>query len=146
VAGALLALTLVGTTAIGVASGSLLVSGKAQAPSITVTPSKDLHKGQKVEITGKYFPHKTTLGIVECTPRVLLDSPAACATTHLVSVKTGFWGAFSRTSFQVITGAVGNGSCGTTKNNLTCYIYVWEPSVTSTVAAYAAIEFAKPRS
>jgi hypothetical protein len=146
VTGAALVFTLVATTAIGGAGASLLVLRKAPAPSITVTPSKDLHKGQKVEITGSNFPHKTELGIVECNPRVLKDNPAACATTHLVSVKTGSKGTFSKTSFRVITGTVGNGSCGTTKKNLTCYIFVWEPNVTSTVDAYAAIQFAKPKS
>jgi len=136
----------VGTTAIGVAGASLTVSRKALTPSITVTPSNGLHKGQKVEITGKNFPHKAKLGILGCTPRVLKDDPAACATTHLVSVKTSSTGTLSKTSFQVITGTVGDGSCGTTKKNLTCYIFVWEPSVTVTVDADAAIMFAKPKS
>ncbi len=137
--------TLVGTTTIGVA-GALTAPRKAPTPSITVVPSSDLHKGQKVEIIGKNFPHKTKLGIVECTPRVLKDDPAACATTHLVPVTTGSTGSFSKTSFQVITGTVGDGSCGTAKKNLTCYIFVWEPSVPGTVDADAAIVFAKPKS
>ena len=111
-----------------------------------MVPTNDLHKGQKVEITGKNFPHKTKLGIVESTPRVLKDDPAACATTHLVPVTTGSTGSFSKTPFLLITGTVGDGSCGTTKKNLTCYIFVWEPSVPSTVDAYAAITFAKPKS
>ena len=146
VTSAALLFTLVGTTAIGVAGATLLVPRKAPTPSITVMPSNDLRKGQRVEITGKNFPHKAKLGIVECNPRVLKDDPAACATTHLVPVKTGSTGTFSKTSFQVITGTVGDGSCGTMKKNLTCYIFVWEPSVTSTVDADAAIMFAKPKS
>ncbi len=146
VAGAAVVLALIGTTAIGVAGASLKTPPKAPTPSISVTPSDGLHKGEKVEITGKNFPHKTKLGIVECTPRVLKDDPAACATTHVVSVTTGSTGSFSKTSFQVLTGAVGDGSCGTTTKNSTCYIYVWEPSVPSTVDADAAILFAKPKS
>ena len=138
--------TFVGTTTAGVAGASFTAPHTAPTPSITVVPSSDLHKSQKVEITGKNFPHKTKLGIVECTPRVLKDDPAACATTHLLSVTTGSTGSFSKTSFQVITGTVGDGSCGTTKKNLTCYIFVWEPSVPGTVDADAAIVFAKPKS
>ncbi len=59
-------------------------------------------------------------------------------------VNTGLKGTFPKTSFRVITGKVGDGSCGTTTKNLTCYIFVSEPSVTSTVDAHAAIKFAKP--
>jgi hypothetical protein len=143
---AVLVFTLASTTAIGVAGASLLMPSKAPTPSITVTPSTKLHKSQRVTITGKNFPHKAKLAIVECTPRVLKDDPAACATTHLLPVTTGSTGTFPKTSFQVITGTVGDGSCGTTEKNLTCYIYVWEPSVTSTVDANAAIVFAKPKS
>ncbi|MGD0983805.1 MAG: neocarzinostatin apoprotein domain-containing protein [Acidimicrobiales bacterium] len=145
VTGAAVLVALVGTTTIGVAGASSTAPRKALIPSITVAPANDLHKGQKVEITGKNFPHKTKLGIAECTPRVLKDDPAACATTHVVSVTTGATGSFSKTSFQVITGTVGDGSCGTTKKNLTCYIYVWEPSVPNPVDADAAILFAKPK-
>ncbi len=137
--------TLVGATTIGIAGASLTSPRKTPTPSITVVPSKGLHKGQKVVITGKNFPHKIKLGIVECTPRVLKDDPAACATTHVVSVTTGPTGSFSKASFQVITGSVGDGSCGTTQKNLTCYIFVWEPSVPSTVDADAAIVFVKPK-
>jgi len=61
-------------------------------------------------------------------------------------VKTGSKGTFPKTAFQVIAGTVGNGSCGTTKKNLTCYVFVSVPSVTSTVEAHATISFAAPKS
>jgi hypothetical protein len=144
--GAALIGALAGTTAVGGAGASSLAPRKAPAPSITVTPSTNLHKNQKVEITGKNFPHKTLLVIVECNPRVLKNSSAACAATHLVFVTTGSKGTFPKTSFKVINGKVGNGSCGTKTTNLTCYIFVSEPSVTSKVDARAAIKFAKPKS
>ena len=139
-----LGLALVGTTAIGVAGASSRVARKAPAPSITVTPAKGLHKNQKVEITGKNFPPKTGLVIVECNPLVLKNNPSACAVAHLGSTTTGSTGTFPKTSFAVIAGTVGNGSCGTTAKNLTCYIFVSKPSVTSTVEADSAITFAKP--
>ena len=144
VAGGALALAFVGTTAIAVAGASLLVPRRAPAPIITVTPSVGLHRSQKVEITGKNFPHKTALVIVECNPHVLRNDSAASASTHLVFVNTGLKGTFPKTSFRVITGKVGDGSCGTTTKNLTCYIFVSEPSVTSTVDTHTAIKFAKP--
>ena len=148
VTGAALGLVLVGMTATGVASASLLVPRKAPAPSITVTPSKNLRKNQKVEITGKNFPHKTSLVIVECNPKVLKNNSAACdsALAHLVFVTTSSKGTFPKTAFKVVTGKVGNGSCGTKASNLTCYLFVSKPTTTSTVDADAAIKFAKPKS
>ena len=111
----------VGTTAIGVASPSLTVSRKALTPSITVKPSNGLHKGQKVESLGRTF-HTRQSSAFSNAPHGVKDDPAACATTHLVYVKTSSTGTLSKTSFQVITGTVGDGSCRTTKKNLTCYI------------------------
>jgi hypothetical protein len=64
----------------------------------------------------------------------------------LVFVTTSSKGTFPKTSFKVINGKVGNGTCGTKATNLTCYIFVSKPSVTSTVDARSAIKFAKPKS
>jgi hypothetical protein len=146
--GAALGLALLGTTATSVAGASLLVPRKAPAPSITVTPSKNLHKNEKVEVTGKNFPHKTSLVIVECNPKVLKNNSAACDSgiSHLVFVTTSSKGTFPKTAFKVVTGKVGNGSCGTKANNLTCYLFVSKPTTTSTVDADAAIKFARPKS
>jgi len=146
VTGGTLVFALAGPAAISVAGASSVAPRKAPAPSITVTPSKGLRRNQKVEVTGKNFPHKTQLVIVECNPGVLKDESTACATSRLVFVKTGAKGTFPKTSFQVIAGTVGKGSCGTTTKNLTCYIFVSEPTVTSTVDADAVIRFAKPKS
>src|SRR5271166_829219 len=139
--GASLVFVMLGATAIGTSGASLLAPRKAPAPSIAVTPSSNLHKNEKVEITGKNFPHKTSLVIVECNPRVLKNNSAACDSSHLAFVQTGSAGTFPKTSFSVLNGKVGNGSCGSTTRNLTCYIFVSEPSVNSKVDADAAIKF-----
>lgn len=146
VTGTALALVLLWTSGSGVVGAMSFVSEKAPVPKITVKPSKNLHNDEKVNIAGKNFPAKTALVIVECNPLVLKDQPAACAEIDVVSVTTGSKGTFPKTSFEVITGTVGNRKCGTTTKNLTCYIFVSEPSTTSAVAADAAMTFVNPKS
>jgi hypothetical protein len=46
----------------------------------------------------------------------------------------------------VIRGTVGNGACGTTSKNLTCYIFVSKPTSKSKIVAHASITFTKPKS
>lgn len=116
----------------------------APSPSVTVTPSTGLRNEQKISVSGKSFPKKTALVIVECSSGVLKGQSAACDAAHLVSVTTGADGTFTKTSFEVLTGTIGNGKCGTTTKNLTCYIFVSEPTTKTTAESDATITFARP--
>lgn len=147
----------VSLSALGLLLAGLIVAGLAEASSatprasITVSPSVNLHNHQKVSITGIHFANETPLVIVECNPGVLKGQSAACDSKHVRSATAGPTGTFPKTSFAVLTGTIGNGKCGTTAQNLTCYIFVSAPNARAsgaprTAEADAVITFVKPKS
>ena len=128
--------TLVASTAPGAA-------GAQTTQKITVTPSKGLTNGQTVSVTGKYYTPNETVFILECTPAVATGGgEAACDTSNIVTATTTAKGKIPATPFTVVTGPVGNGLCGPSKEYKKCDIIA--ANAAGTDAALKGIVFAVP--
>ena len=99
--------------------------------SIKVTPDTGLVKGETVTVTGSGFPYSTSAGVetyfmAECTSAVTGALSATdtghCNISAVQPVTVTQAGTFS-TKIKLVTGAVGDGACGTT-GHLTCVIGV----------------------
>ena len=108
-----------------------LPAGANPGYSIKVTPDTGLVKGETVTVTGSGFPLTTggatnTYFMAECTTAVTGALTAAdtghCNIGAVQPVTVTQAGTFS-TKIKLVTGAVGDGVCGTT-GHLTCVIGV----------------------
>jgi hypothetical protein len=127
------ALALGGLASLGVASAS------AAGPAITVTPNTALTAGQTVSVVGTGYTPGLTLFAIECLATAA--SITGCDTASATPVTESATGTFTQ-AFVVVTGTVGNGTCGTTSTDLTCIIEVADQAQTNTAAA--PITFALP--
>jgi hypothetical protein len=122
--------------ALGCGTATLLLTDVPAAgastpgPSVTVSPSRGLIRGQTVTITGKGFPKSgggsdETWFVTQCTAavhghlKVSSDTPH-CDVTTAKAVHLGKNGSFTA-RYQVETGIIGDGYCGT-PGHLTCVI------------------------
>jgi hypothetical protein len=115
-------------------------AAKRRPPVITIKPATNLHNRQKVKVAGSHFPRKYSLVVIECNPKVQTNDPGACDTATLRSITTNRRGSFSM-RFKVVTGKVGDGRCGTSRKTDRCYVYVSQPSLSSSVHADKTIRF-----
>ena len=107
------------------------VPAGASGISIKVSPAKGLRNDQVVKVFGSGLPvvtngKKNAFFIAECNAAVtgqlsLADEPH-CAVNGAKALKVSQRGAF-KTTFKVVTGTVGDGTCGGT-GHLTCVIGV----------------------
>ena len=107
--GAALAVTL--SSGLGVAAASA-----AGGPKLTVTPSTNLHNGEKVTVSGSGFKKGDSVYIVECL--VSAKGESNCNILNTVPATISKTGALPKSTFKVSTGKIGNGKCGTTASNL----------------------------
>jgi hypothetical protein len=131
---AIATLVLGGLTSLGVAA-----TASAAGPAITVTPNTGLTAGQTVSIQGSGYTPGLTLYAVECLATA--TDITGCDTGSATLVTESATGTFTQ-PFVVVTGTVGNGTCGTTSSDLTCIIEVADEAKTNTAAA--PITFALP--
>jgi hypothetical protein len=102
---------------------------KGAPPVVHVAPSTALSDGQDVNVSGSGFAANEYVTVEECTAGFLSD-PNGCDTTlgngpgqkRLMAVSAG--GALGTFSYPVATGAIGDGTCGTTSADATCKIVV----------------------
>lgn len=112
----------------GVAAASVLLLGSAvigagsasgtSTPKLTVAPSTNLRNGQTVKVSGTGYKPKDTVYIVECLRRAKGSAQCNIPTTMPISVTISSKGTFPPTKFEVITGKIGSGTCGTKASNL----------------------------
>ena len=109
-----------------IATGSLVTFTTisfASGPGLTVSPSIGLANGQAVTLTGSNFTAGDTVYAVECLATA--TTPAGCDTAGATPITASSTGALPSTSFKVVTGTVGNGTCGTSATNFNgCIIEV----------------------
>ncbi len=101
-----------------VAGGSVAtsVAGASAKPHLVVTPAKGLKSGSTVKVSGSGFSPKDTLYIVQCVWKA--KGSAGCSISSATPVTVSAAGTFPTTKFKVVTGTIGNGTCGTKKSNL----------------------------
>lgn len=111
---------------IGTTSGALLTFATmsfASGPGLSASPTTGLTNGQAVTLTGNNFTPGDTLYAVECLATA--TTPAGCDTATATPITASSTGTLPQTSFKVVTGTVGNGSCGTSATNFNgCIIEV----------------------
>ena len=102
------ATALVGGTSVG-ASG-------ATSPKIVVTPATSLHNNEAVHVSGTGFKPHDSVYITECLATA--KGEAGCDINVVVPATINAKGVLAKTTFNVATGTIGNGKCGTTAANL----------------------------
>ena len=126
--------------AVGTTTGTVEADGPitfVSGPSLTVTPSTGLTNSQKVVLTGSGITPGASLAAVQC---IAAATSAAGCTTSPVLITANADGTLPSTSFTVVTGAVGTGTCGTSTADAKCAIAV--ATTTGTPEANASITFA----
>jgi hypothetical protein len=120
-------------------SALALPAGANPGYSMKVTPDTGLVKGQTVTVTGSGFPYANggatvSYFMAECTSAVTGALTAAdtghCNIGAVQPVTVTQAGTFS-TKIKLVTGAVGDGKCGTT-GHLTCVIGVGDTTADGT--------------
>jgi len=98
--------------------GAVVAADPASAatPKLVVTPFTNLKNGEKVKVSGSGFTPGDTVYVVECQVTTKGESGCDIATATAATISSS--GKLPTTTFKVITGKVGNGTCGTTKANL----------------------------
>jgi hypothetical protein len=81
-----------------------------------VAPITNLRNGSSVRVSGTGFKANEQLYAIECL--WTSKGEAGCDLKTLHPVKTTAGGAIPAFKFKVVTGKIGNGTCGTTKANL----------------------------
>lgn len=101
-----------------VASGLINVTGATAAtkPKLVVTPSTGLTNKKYVFVSGTGFKPKDSVYITECQANA--KGEAGCDIDTALPVTITAKGVLPKTKFQVITGTIGNGKCGTAASNL----------------------------
>jgi hypothetical protein len=111
------------------------------AQSITVSPATGLTSDTTVTVSGSGFTAGDSLYILECPKNTV--TIADCDTSDAVAMTVGPTGALTSGTFQVLSGDVGSGTCGTSEADLNgCYLTVG--TLTNTDQAYSPLVFAAP--
>lgn len=107
---------------IALTGGGLTASAATTAvPSITLSPDIGLLTGQVVKLTGSGFTPGASLVAVECNGRA--TGAAGCDITAPEPITVASDGTFN-TTFSVIAGTVGNGTCGTGAADYLCFVAI----------------------
>jgi hypothetical protein len=88
----------------------------APSPKLVVTPATGLKSGDTVKASGTGFTPNDSVYLVECL--VTATGEGGCDTATLKAVTITSTGVLPSTTFTVITGSIGNGTCGTTTSDL----------------------------
>lgn len=86
------------------------------SPKLVVSPSVNLTKGQTVVVSGTGFTPNDVVYLVQCLGNASGQSGCDIATATPVTINAA--GVLPSTNFNVVTGTIGNGACGTTTSNL----------------------------
>jgi hypothetical protein len=110
----------------------------ASGPGLSVTPETGLSNGGSVTLTGSNFTAGDSLYAVECLATATTE--AGCDTATATPITASSTGTLPATTFKVVAGTVGNGTCGTTATNFNgCIIEV--ATITETDRADVSIDF-----
>lgn len=95
---------------------NLAPAGAAAKPKLVVTPTTGLSNKKYVMVSGTGFKPKDTVYITEC--QATAKGQAQCDINTAVPVTISSTGVLAKTKFQVVTGRIGTGKCGTAASNL----------------------------
>jgi hypothetical protein len=107
------ALGLVTTGSVVAATGAS--AAKKPVPRLVVVPSGSLRNKETVRVRGINFIPKDSVYLVECLATAKGQSNCDTATATPVTINAK--GQLPWTTFTVLTGTIGNGTCGTTRAN-----------------------------
>lgn len=127
---------------VGLAVGTLALmastAGALGGPILKATPNTDLHNHQVIVVSGSGLPKKADLYVAECHEGAKSESGCDVATSVPVTISAK--GVLPNTHFTVVTGAVGNGTCGASqKTERGCFLVIGTGK--STFYAAAEISF-----
>jgi len=117
-----------GVAAVALVTGGMALFGAfgaeaASTPTISITPNTGLTNGASATITGSGFTANDSVYAVECLATA--TTSAGCDTATATAITVGADGKLPATTFKVVTGTVGTGTCGTSPSNLgNCVIEV----------------------
>jgi hypothetical protein len=104
-------------------------AGAKGAPVLMPRPDTKLVGGETIHMQGVNWPaDDTSLVAWECDSPAHPSNPAYCDSAGAETVKSNSKGKLAYSAFMVTTGAVGNGSCGTSSADKTCYLAVYDSS------------------
>jgi hypothetical protein len=129
---------------IGTTSGALVADasiGFTGGPGVSLTPSTGLSKGESVTVAGSGFTPGDSVFAVECLETA--TTSAGCDTSTAVPMTVSSQGTLPSTYFQVVTGKIGTGSCGTSVANYAdCIVEI--ANAGGTDRGVATIDFVAP--
>jgi hypothetical protein len=105
-------------------------------PTITLTPDIGLTNGQVISLLGSGFTPGASLAAVECN--VSASGVAGCDTSSIDPITVTSSGTFT-TTFSVMTGTIGNGTCGISATDSLCFVAIGTTS--DALVADASIGF-----
>ncbi len=130
----------VGSTATG-AVAAFAIIGFNTGPNVALSPSTGLTNGGSTSITGVGFTPGDTVYAVECA--LYATSEAGCDTGTATPITVSSTGALPATSFKVVAGTVGTGTCGTSAANYDgCIIEV--ANIMGADAGFTTFDFVAP--
>lgn len=88
----------------------------ATTRSLVIKPATGLTDHQQVEVTGSGFTPGDAVYLIECQSDA--TGASGCDLKTITPVTISSTGALLKTAFKVVTGKVGNGTCGTKPSNL----------------------------
>jgi hypothetical protein len=107
--------------AVAIMAGGIATMGAASAkttPKLLVKPATGLKNHEMVVISGTGFKPGDTVFLVECLRTAKGQAGCRTPAPFPPSVTITAKGILRATHFKVVTGKVGNGTCGTKKTNL----------------------------
>ena len=105
-------------------------------PTITLTPDIGLTNGQVISLLGSGFTPGASLAAVECNGSA--TGVAGCDTSSIDPITVTSTGTFT-TTFSVLTGTIGNGTCGINATDSLCFVAIGTTS--DALVADASIAF-----
>ncbi|HUX03957.1 MAG TPA: fibronectin type III domain-containing protein [Acidimicrobiales bacterium] len=115
-------------------SNAVTLAATSASAHLTVSPSTGLTNGVTVKVTGSGFVPNDQVFVVQCLRSAKGQSGCAIATATSVTISAN--GVLPRTSFRVVTGAVGTATCGTRASDLAaCALSAGNASGTDTATA-----------
>jgi hypothetical protein len=120
---------------------SVQAAGATGSPTLKAQPSTSLSSGQTVKVTGSGFKPHDQVFLVECLATA--TSETGCDTASATPATISGKGLLPSTKFKVVTGKIGDGTCGTSAANVNaCVINAGNANGSDT--ASASIAFRQP--
>jgi hypothetical protein len=136
-------LTLTSGVVLSGALGTMPAGAAKQTPHLVVTPVSGLTNGKAVRVSGTGFKANDSVYILQCLATA--SGAGQCNTLAALSVTISAKGVLPKTTFKVVAGVIGSGTCGTKASNLkNCEISVG--NVTGGDSAATRIQFKLPKS